>query len=1518
MTDGILQSAPTTVTIHVVPQSQNSAPVWCGIDNCTQTWPTASLTPGGTVSVPVTEDWVDPDGDPFVLSDAHAVMPNAPIQVVATSDGNVVIHHTDPNGAAGSYAIQVTITDDNGATATKTMLVQVSSESALATTPATMLTGIGQHTTFTLAPYVQGGSGTYRLVDAVVTGDKNQASAIAGTATNTIQFTGNAAGQYTVVYTVQDIRTDLEQTGIVRFNVVAVGGQLTAPPLTAFVLPQQDTTLSILSSVTNTTGNVLALTSAASDTAGLSVSVIDNSELRVSGTTPNGEPGKVGDVTATITDAAGHECQTLVTVFLVNPDYNTAPLARPDAITVHTGTQVDIPVLDNDVAPRGESLALSPRVEGSTAPGELAFASNGVLRYLAPSKAGVYTLRYSAYVVTNPALTSSSTVTVTVLGGLTNHAPQPQQLVARVRAGDSVTVTVPSIGQDPDGESTVVTAVSEPKSGSGTASIGSAGSTIIYHAPDNGVPGGQVTFNYTLTDPSGASGQGAVQIAVVNADNSNPAPVAYTDSVRTIVNSDVPLTVQPLQQDSDPAGGDLRLLSVVPNAPAGSAEYARLQSLINPSTDLSAGYVVLSSGAVQGVQSYIYTVQSSATSSTAQGLIVVTVTDEVSEETPEVTDTTITAADRDSLSTTGIDVVTGKVTWQSGNVTTLAVSVWGSSAESYSVIGQNIVGPAPVGGAIVPFAVTGVDETGRPVVGYGFLRIPAFNNIRLQTVPTLNPFQVGELQSTTVSLKNAVAIGAGDALQVEQSTSFDVQRPNASCTSSGGLNITYNAGIGAPWTDMCTVLVRLVGQSDWTQLPIAFAIQPKTPQPELNSVSRTIAPGAAITIGLYTDMTVWQGGKVGDIGALRYNLSSSSSDFILNQSGNSVQISALANAQPGTQADVIVSVASFGGLTAVIALTVGISPPDTPRGATFTQTCSVDSGSSCTATVVGVSGQYDPFAGKPGAGLKVVSLNQSLCPVAALTLAGTTGITATWPTTSKPPGGTCTVAYTVADAQGRLGQGVVTFDIEGYPAQPSSLQTIAYTGSSVTLLVTLGQAVQAHPSLTGVAIFEGDQQVPNSSCAPDVTGTYSCTVSGLQNGQQHAFTARALNSLGQSLSTSPDVTWAYQPPVLNSVEASSPYDPDQTTQSTGVLTLSLSASNDTNAYRILVDDSEVALVVRTRSTQIWTGTVSPGSHLVSVIPISGFQPPIGTLQNSGAEWSQSVSVAGAPIVSASGAVVVPSNTELDLTNVSFDWNSAPVGTILYAAWLDGTTAPTCSMDTHGNPVFAGGQSSELIKGLQEYKLYDIQACGSNGYGAVSTQVLSAYTFATGPAADPVTYSIDPTPTATTTGGNVTAETIDQNQLVPPTIPQIPSFAVVYRIDGSDTTVFSLPSDAETAAISYRYCFRGNLSECGDNAPITAASNSIPTFVSASVPSACLVSAPDASDVTVSGPLTSPADYRVDVTTDTTNLVAKYAIAFTGAYAPLGTWTLTRCITPNSSSTGGSSDSSGGSESGNSP
>jgi hypothetical protein len=780
----------------------------------------------------------------------------------------------------------------------------------------------------------------------------------------------------------------------------------------------------------------------------------------------------------------------------------------------------------------------------------------------------------------------------------------------------------------------------------------------------------------------------------------------------------------------------------------------------------------------------------------------------------------------------------------------------------------------------VPFSLTGVDAGGGTVVSYGFLRIPAFDDMRVQLKADAKPIRVGEEKSVTFDLADEVDVGPNDTIETRKTSSYAVQRAAASCSPQDGTSAQYTAGRNAPWADSCTVPVRIVGQHTWTMLAVPITISPKSPQAILSSISRTIAPGATETVDLYGALTSWDGDRVGDKSILNYATVFTGSAFIVTQSGASVTIVARADAAPGTRDNIKVSVTSYGGLTANINLVVGVAPPDAPIGATFTKVCHVTDGPSCTTPVVGVSGEYDPFKGKVGGGLHLVSVGSGAgvnCTVADVVVAGDTSVTATWPAGPKPAGGECVVPYTVKDAQGRLGMGTLTIDVQGYPAPPSSITTTGYAGTSVTLTVSLGPAAQAHPVLTGVNIYEGGARVTTANCSPSGSVAYLCTVTGLVNGAIHHYTARAVNASGESLDTSAVATWAYEAPVITGVSSQPEYVAGETTRTDAVVQLSVASGDDTRSFVVSPGGETIS-----RSGAVTTQNIDlpPGTPRVTITPISQFQPPITGDSNQGETGTYTIDEApGAPFFNtATPSASAASNTSITVSGISLQSNySSSTQQVEYLAWQGGGEPSCTATGAGGMTVGAGGvqSTSSTITGLDSYTNYSVKVCATNGYGVVQSSTVQVFTGVTAP--NPTgTYTYTVNTTAVQTGAN----TWEYQLSVGPSAPAPALFSTYYLMYGNRTTSFSLSPNASPGAISVEYCSVVRSNFCS-TAPAPVTPTTAPTTAIVTFPS-CAPFLPSADDVGISAAARGFASVSVTGTLGS----ATYTVTWSGDFGTL--------------------------------
>lgn len=1396
ITDGTLTSEAATVSLTVAGDETSTAPAWCPVEGCQREWSVPAIAPGGTLVYPILEGWVDPEGDVMMLSSVEVVRPEDPVRAIVTADGKLAVRHTDPNAGAADVMLRVSVRDDRGEEQQRELQVSVqpNAPAEFAGTAATVT--VGESSVLQPLLRVAGGSGSYALTNATAQGTTSIQVTPQLTA-GTVEVTASEVGSTTLSLNIRDTVTGGEITGALRVTATANGAALALPPLRAFVRPLSDSTVEVLDAIPNSSTRALSVSAADVVDGELRADVIEHAKVRVAGNTRDGGPGRVGAVNVTVAEGEAL-AQGRLTVFQVPDVGSSGAIAVADSATVRAGSITDIRVLDNDIAPPGDRLLLHPNASGSDTKGELVFASGNVLRYLAPRTPGTYRLSYTTYGASTPELSDVGAVYVTVLPEGANKDPQPRTLTARVAPGEQAEVRVPLSGVDPDGDRVRLISVASPDDSRVTASV--LGTRIIVAASDTAKPG-EYEVDYAVRDDFNGSAKGKLRIVVIPDDAKESAPIAATDQVRMMPTSTEPAVIRPLDNDIDPARGKLSIVAVEPNVPGGknSAEYKQLAARLDLS-GVKKGRVSVRADKEIGTASYRYTIKSSATSSTADGLIVVQTSERVGVQAPTVDDTVLNVRDRAALSGSGVDVTTDKVRWSTGDASSLKLSLWGKNAKSYRVDGNRIIGQYNPDGDLVVFKLTGKDTTGTEVSSYGFLMVPPLDELRLTLKVGMKPLSVDEDKSVESRVQDLVDLGPGDRAELRQSD-FGVARSQASCSAVSNNTVRYTAGKEAPWNDTCLISVRLLGQKTWTSLPVPIDIVPRQPIVQLNALTRTIAPGESETIRL-SDMVTWQGGRAGDLSKLRFETSGRALLFDVTQGDGTVKVTAKADSRPGGQEVQSISVSGMGESRAPLTLRIGEAPKEGPQGGTLKLNCEVEK--ECNADLLGVPGQYDPFAGKSGGGLKLASIDTKSCRVGSFSRVGESGIAVSW---SDRAGGVCSVGFEVLDAQGRTGQGKIEFDASGFPAAPSSISRTDFSATSLTFLVTL--AGQAHPEVTGVSVSGAG----TSSCEREAEGSsYKCVVSGLVNGERHKFSATAQNARGSSGPVTSDDEWAYKEPDAPTVEVVRGKSPNNEDKLNGDALLSITGSEDTRGYSVSIDggDSETIAERKVENKKYF---LPVGPHTFNVVPLSTFEPPKGASSRSDAVPGN-VDVIGAPLVDyakltstgdTTGTVSLGGHRlrEGESASMKYRYSYAAGEGNLKSCLLEGS----------------GQESADLTK-LTKHLRYQAMACLRSDYG-FSTVTSNLEQIGGQLAAPSGNYTIEKM--AVSDGGNPAVYSYKIATGSPAITGQDASSRLVYS--NTDTSEFALDADeviVPLADIKVKQCIETDCSAWGNvtwtNAP----------------------------------------------------------------------------------------------------
>lgn len=1435
--DGLL-SREATVTLTVVPDDVNRPPAPCDPDDCHADRPRPTVVPGGTVTVDALYGWVDPDGDPLYLSGVE----NETLVGSASGqpDGTVTYQHPDAQAEdAVDVTLALTVSDARGASTTRSMTVAVTPTPRLTADSFAVVGVAGTPLTIDVASRVSGTTGAPTLTGAVAL-DEASATVTSNAAALSMEVSADEPGSYLVQYTVRDSRA--EETATVRVTMRdSTDTLLSTPPLTAFVRPSEDATIDVFPAVANPSGRVLLLSDLRPEgapRATLSVDLVGQSLIRVSGSTDDGAPGVLGVVRYTVSDGTGRpeaSAEGELTVILLDSPGSDPPIAVDDVVTVRAGAQIDIPVLVNDSAPAGALFSIDPSKIVNENEAGLAFATGRLVRYLAPDEPGTYGIGYTISRLGFPDSTDSARVTITVVGDEANRAPLPRTLEGRVLSGETVRIPFDRFGVDPDGDSVVLDRILTQPAEGGTATIAPEGDAILYTSPDQF--SGQDSFTYQVRDPEGSVGAAEVRVGVLTAE-SDPSPVTFSDYLQVQVGSDSVATVRPTDNDIDPGGGQLTLESVVPNAPDDSEEYRTLASLLGPVDD---GEVTVSAGPTPGTSSYIYTVTNDDGDS-SMGLIVVKAVPVPVPDYPVVKDTTLTLESRESFPR-GVDVLTGKVTWNTGDASSLTLKLWGRHP-GITVSGSQIAGDVPEESLLIPFEVTGTSGNGEDVVSYGFLRVPGDLDVRLALRADTGRIDVRENESKDLDLADAIVVPPGRALEVDASgVRAGGARAEARCELVSGTTVRYTAGAGAPWTDTCIVPVKLDVQEDYTFLTVRVAIEAEEPQPVLRSASITVSPGTSLTYDL-TTMVGWTGRE--DWDSLDFAESYRGSQFEVRRSGSQLSVRAADDARPGREEAVTVSLDSHPDAAAAgLTLTVGPAPTVLPRGGTVSERCSqADGRTSCTFPVIGAAGEINPLPGTPLALVSVTS--PANCPGVRFSKASATTVRASW-SDDTPGAADCTASFVVVDAQGRESagdrNGTVILDLQGLPAAPTRLEWIGYDDDSITLRVIADGS--SYPAVEGFRITVGGTVV--ATCSAD--GACPDIPAGL--GTPVEYSARAFNSVGESRSAVQTTAWAYAPPAAPGGADVEPI-PNGTTG--GVATITITGIDATAGTVTLAGGTggEVTQPVRGGTAVFRDYAVGSNTPVpLTATPLTRFEvPPIPGGSRAGTALTFRAGGIGAPSLS----LEVTGSRGSDPGSVTATATVAPdgIGERILVGFTDGGACePTQSVSS------GGGTASRTFTNKELWQEVTITACavteyGGRGFGRVEKSGSATPQETIAPPQDDRTYKVEPSRDQAYEWARIDAPNLSTSS---------PRYEVLYSADGgqsktSDFTRFFRIGE-HPGTIQAFSCLRVNSSRCSD--PVTIVADGPQYTVRIDEPAACRSEDAEAPTLPVRA---NPADYSL--------------------------------------------------------
>jgi large repetitive protein len=522
----------------------------------------------GNLSIPVATDWRDREGDPVTVLSASGEQ-DAAIPVTAagqidytaestTQDVVRTINYLVSDGAAGKTV--------KGSVKVKVLGSKSTTTISPIAEPDVVRGEVGKAiTVFPLSNDVDGADPqnlNAKLTLNAPVAQKANVEVTTDQASGRVTVVASREGPYFLEYSVA-FGNSAAAKGTIRVDAVASGADNpVAMPDQAAVRGQAPVVVDVLANDYDPSGDLLTVQSATAVAADqLQVEVVAGRWLRI---LPQAESLSPNPQAVHYTVSNGSQTATGdVLVTQLGEISQDEALARADAAVVRAGDSVLVSVLANDTSLSGQSLHLVTDGLGTDHDGQLpvvdpakaadadqgdvgqAFVRGDQIRYVAPASTdGVRQVVISYTVSTSSGDTAESQVVVTINPEPTadspDQAPVGSTVEMRVVSGSRVKISVPTTGQDPDGDSVTVTGIaSAPVLG---RIVGISQNSLTYEAyPTAGLVGTD-TFTYVVTDKYGRTGQGSIRVGVTEPGQTQ-APVAIDDQITAAPGADVQVDV---------------------------------------------------------------------------------------------------------------------------------------------------------------------------------------------------------------------------------------------------------------------------------------------------------------------------------------------------------------------------------------------------------------------------------------------------------------------------------------------------------------------------------------------------------------------------------------------------------------------------------------------------------------------------------------------------------------------------------------------------------------------------------------------------------------------------------------------------------------------------------------------------------------------------------------------------------------------------------------------------------------
>ena len=1260
--DGRGGVAQAYVSIRVVPQGENSPPV-------EKRSTTLSVESGGAVEYNVLTDWADPDGDDLTLVGAS---PTSGDEVRFTPDGFITF--TSRTSEVGDKEVRLTISDGE-LEEVGTFTVEVAAPGTLAPIGAPDFAQVFVGDDVVIEPTLNdiapgGGRPDLLGIDDVPSGTTITPNPELGKVT----FSAIGAGTYYFLYSLgAGIATSI---GIVRVDVLP-NPEIALAPIavkdTAYLRPGEPTLVKVLANDVSPGGLVLAVQSTDTTTTdgALTVEVLNNTTVRITATNAL---VRQTQFSYTISDGA-QTAYAGVTVVPVPPIVNRQPpVAVNDRINVRAGDYVSVDVLANDYHPDDSQVLLEPVLADTDdiGDGALAFINSQRVRYQAPTEPGDYSVIYR--IADQFGESATATVTFSVVAPVEdpndNVPPSPEPQTARVFAGASVPITIPLDGIDPDGDSVLLSKITNAgtkgtvskqtlNSFVYTASVSDAGTDVLY---------------YEVEDTYGAKAIGKISIGVIPRTDEGQPPAAIDDTVE--VRPGRTASVQVLLNDSDPAGYPLSVTELTEMGEGVSAE-------------IDGDAVVIAAPDEEGAFSIRYSI-SNGNAGVDSAFILVNVTEDAEPLYPSADDYYVPINDVVDNPDAVVVKLDGHIANPSGRVDELVVTVDGPNADLATVdqAAQTITVVPSDRRVAIAYTVTN-EEDG--LSGSAFIIVPPAVSANFAYPPYLDP----DLPDQIVDMNGTIEWDLADILIVPSGRDASItEESSVSATNSNGeslyvdkdtlrfapgadyrgiASITFTVTDGANKDDInglqnvITMAVK-VGNPDFSDTPPVFTTQ-----------NVTIEAGNDPTvIDLRASTSHPNPAKIRDF--TYTDLSGVTSDIAASISDGSLSVSSPLGVQPNTKT-VLNFVIKYQDFEVPGSVTVTTVPSTKPY-----PVANIDEDEGQRS--VPPSGYFNVLAND------INPFADPLTVVSASIISAGTGATLEWHEDGRVkvnPGptfhGYVDVQYTVQDASlepSRRVTGTYRLNVRDRPdkmvapvATPGDHQmTVTWTAPETNGEPITGYRISWSPADTGGNTFRD----VNASSASLVVGS-------LNNGTDYTVRVTATNELGTSDIS--DASGAARPKG----QASPPTTVNITATNTGTGNINLSWSGaganggDITGYEFSVyqgsGTTAIATVAAPGTTASWQGTVG-----------TAYTYTVRAMATGGDSVASARSAAATPAPGAPGVALTNAggagNYTMNGSYTAAAANGVPAGNVSYSWTLSGglgsgTQAAPYSFSATGGP-----------------------------------------------------------------------------------------------------------------------------------------------------------------------------------------------------------------------------------------